>query len=218
MSDTRFRRAYCTGGGAWVAIMRRRLRAKENRVGSKRWGVALRVGIQGGFDRNQQPIESNSPAKACAGPEESRTKRLDQTSSSMRENPSASEARDPGGIIPLRWATSFRNPGRHYPVIPGRLRRNPHADRVGRIGGDVERVDIGDFVDRVIVAPGRSALCSCCGWWRRRIRGKRRAAWSPASAITRGTTMPAWPATLVSGRDSAGTRAFDSPVDFSALV
>jgi hypothetical protein len=26
--------------------MRRRLRGKENRVGSKRWGVALRVGIQ----------------------------------------------------------------------------------------------------------------------------------------------------------------------------
>ena len=39
-------------------------------------------------------------------------------------NPSASEARDPGGIIPLRWAASFRNPGRHYPAIPGRLRRN----------------------------------------------------------------------------------------------
>src|ERR1019366_9842257 len=40
-------------------------------------------------------------------------------------NPSASEARDPGGIIPLRWATSFRNPGRHHPLIPGRLGRNP---------------------------------------------------------------------------------------------
>jgi hypothetical protein len=26
------------------------------------------------------------------------------------KNPSVSEARDPGGIIPLRWATSFRNP------------------------------------------------------------------------------------------------------------
>ena len=23
-----------------------------------------------------------------------------------------------------RWAASFRNPGRHYPVTPGRLRRN----------------------------------------------------------------------------------------------
>src|SRR3984957_6641983 len=29
----------------------------------------------------------------------------------------------PGGIIPLRWAASSRNPGRHYPVTPGRLRR-----------------------------------------------------------------------------------------------
>jgi hypothetical protein len=33
----------------------------------------------------------------------------------------------PGGIIPLRWATSSRNPGRHYPVISGRLLRNPQA-------------------------------------------------------------------------------------------
>ena len=43
------------------------------------------------------------------------------------KNLSVSEARDPGGTIPLRWATSFRDPGRHYPVIPGRLRRNRHA-------------------------------------------------------------------------------------------
>src|ERR1019366_6438961 len=47
-------------------------------------------------------------------------------------NPSASEARDPGGIIPFRWATSFRNPGRHHPVIPGRLGRNPHTFRTWR--------------------------------------------------------------------------------------
>jgi hypothetical protein len=47
----------------------------------------------------------------------------------VRQNPSASEAPDPGGIIPLRWAASFRNPGRHYPVIPGRLRRNRQARR-----------------------------------------------------------------------------------------
>jgi hypothetical protein len=32
-----------------ISKMRRRLRGKENRVGSKRWGVALRVGIQGEF-------------------------------------------------------------------------------------------------------------------------------------------------------------------------
>ncbi len=44
----------------------------------------------------------------------------------MTKNESASEARDPGGIIPLRWAASSRNPGRNHPVIPGRLRRNPH--------------------------------------------------------------------------------------------
>ena len=31
--------------------MRRRLRGKENPVGSKRWGVALRVGIQGWYSR-----------------------------------------------------------------------------------------------------------------------------------------------------------------------
>ena len=47
----------------------------------------------------------------------------------MTKNESASEARDPGGIIPLRWAASSRNPGRNHPVIPGRLRRNPHPDR-----------------------------------------------------------------------------------------
>jgi len=52
-------------------------------------------------DPTYADAKSNSPAKACAGPEESRTKRLDQTSSSMRKNQSASEARDPGGIIPL---------------------------------------------------------------------------------------------------------------------
>jgi hypothetical protein len=31
-----------------ISKMRRRLRGKENRVGSKRWGVALGVGIQDG--------------------------------------------------------------------------------------------------------------------------------------------------------------------------
>ena len=41
-----------------------------------------------------------------------------------------SKARNPGGIIPLRWAASFRNPGRHYPVVPGRLRRNPHIEHM----------------------------------------------------------------------------------------
>ena len=32
----------------WISGMRRRLRGKENREGSKRSGIALRVGIQGG--------------------------------------------------------------------------------------------------------------------------------------------------------------------------
>jgi len=32
-----------------ISKMRRRLRGKQNRVGSKRWGVALRVGIQEGM-------------------------------------------------------------------------------------------------------------------------------------------------------------------------
>src|SRR3981189_1109622 len=71
---------------------------------------------------------SISPARACAEPASNKIKKLDQLSSPMTKNESASEARDPGGIIPLRWAASSRNPGRHYPVIPGRLRRNPQMD------------------------------------------------------------------------------------------
>ena len=35
----------------WISGMRRRLRGKENREGSKRSGVALRVGIQAGRKR-----------------------------------------------------------------------------------------------------------------------------------------------------------------------
>jgi len=38
-----------------ISKMRRRLRGKENRVGSKRWGVALRVGIQGAPPDTKQP-------------------------------------------------------------------------------------------------------------------------------------------------------------------
>src|SRR5580692_196196 len=68
---------------------------------------------------------SISPARACAEPASNKIKKLDQLASPMTKNESASEARDPGGIIPLRWAASSRNPGRHYTVIPGRLRRNP---------------------------------------------------------------------------------------------
>src|SRR6516164_2295962 len=57
---------------------------------------------------------------ACAGPAATQIRNLGQTASKMPENPLASEARHPGGIVPLRWAASSRNPGRHYPVIPGR--------------------------------------------------------------------------------------------------
>lgn len=72
------------------------------------------------------PTASSFPARVYAAPAANGPRRLDRTSSPVRQNPSASEPRQPGGIIPLRWATSFRNPRRHYPVTPGRLRRNPH--------------------------------------------------------------------------------------------
>lgn len=75
---------------------------------------------------------SNSLAKACAARAASGLKPLDQTSSPVRQNPSVSEPRHPGGIIPLRWAALSRNPGRHYPVTPGRLRRNRHRRRTGK--------------------------------------------------------------------------------------
>jgi hypothetical protein len=50
-------------------------------------------------------------------------------------------ARDPGGIIPFRWAASFRNPGRHYPVTPGRLRRNRQVVRSSASKRDLLRRD-----------------------------------------------------------------------------
>ena len=55
--------------------------------------------------------ESNSPAKACDGPEANRTRRVDHTASPMPEI-----------HRPERLATraaSFRNGGRHHPGIPG---------------------------------------------------------------------------------------------------
>ncbi|MGI8569982.1 MAG: hypothetical protein ACR2KT_13425 [Methylocella sp.] len=74
----------------------------------------------------------------------------------MLENPSASEARHPGGIIPLRWAASSRNPGRHYPVIPGRLRRNPQLDGVDMIvfTGGIGEND----------GEARAAICGGLAW------------------------------------------------------
>ena len=46
----------------WISGMRRRLRGKENREGSKRSGVALRVGIQGGIDH--RPVCANRVRKS----------------------------------------------------------------------------------------------------------------------------------------------------------
>src|SRR5271167_5061446 len=57
------------------------------------------------------PTASNSPAKACAGHEANRTRRLDQTSSPVTQI-----------HRPARLATraaSFRYGGRHHSGIPG---------------------------------------------------------------------------------------------------
>src|SRR5271166_5885837 len=73
-------------------------------------------------------IGSNSAAKACAGSETGKPKRLDPTRFlSNTESRKPASPPHPGDIIPLRWAASFRNPGRHHIVLPGRLRRNRHA-------------------------------------------------------------------------------------------
>src|SRR3977135_3407122 len=59
------------------------------------------------------PTASNSPAKACAGPEANRTRRLDQTSSPVTQI-----------HRPARLATraaSFRYGGRHHSGIPGAI-------------------------------------------------------------------------------------------------
>jgi hypothetical protein len=68
----------------------------------------------------------------------------------------------------------------------------------------VERLDIGDLADLVMVAPGeephdgagnRPCGCSCCGWWRRRIRGSG-ARPSPRRRRSRGATTPSRAATV----------------------
>jgi hypothetical protein len=59
------------------------------------------------------PTASNSPAKACAGPEANRTRRLDQTSSPVTQS-----------LRPARLATraaSFRYGGRHHSGILGAI-------------------------------------------------------------------------------------------------
>jgi hypothetical protein len=61
-------------------------------------------------------IASNSPAKACVGPKQSNRGRLDPTPRPVTTIPRAAR--------PATWAASLRNPGGHYPALPGRLRRN----------------------------------------------------------------------------------------------
>src|SRR3954451_12735464 len=54
---------------------------------------------------------SNSPAKACAGPEANRTRRLDQTSSPVTQIHRLARR--------ATRAASFRYGGRHHSGIPG---------------------------------------------------------------------------------------------------
>jgi hypothetical protein len=60
------------------------------------------------------------------------------------------------------------------------------------IGSDVQRLDVSDLADRVMVAPGEEPSCSPVA---AKYSRKRRATWSPAAAITRGTGMPSRMAT-----------------------
>src|SRR3954466_5321397 len=59
------------------------------------------------------PTASNSPAKACAGPEANKTRRLDQTSSP------ATQIHRPARLATR--AASFRYGGRHHSGIPGAI-------------------------------------------------------------------------------------------------
>ena len=67
---------------------------------------------------------TNSPAKACDGPEVDKTRRLDQTSSPVTQN-----------LRPERLATraaSFRYGGRQHPGIPGGINPRPFNSEVQR--------------------------------------------------------------------------------------
>src|SRR3954453_17209236 len=71
------------------------------------------------------PTASNSPAKACAGPEANKTRRLDQTSSPVTQI-----------HRPARLATraaSFRYGGRHHSGIPGAIIPLYPGDFVGTL-------------------------------------------------------------------------------------
>ena len=68
---------------------------------------------------------SNSPAKACDGPKANRTRRVDHTASPMPEIHRPERLATRAASFRNRWAASSRDPGRHCPVTPGRLRRNP---------------------------------------------------------------------------------------------
>src|ERR1039458_10615668 len=80
------------------------------------------------------PTASNSPAKACAGPEANRTRRLDQTSSPVTQS-----------LRPARLATraaSFRYGGRHHSVTAGAIIPLYPGDFVGIRIDQLERGDI----------------------------------------------------------------------------
>ena len=65
----------------------------------------------------------------AAQPGKEKRKGLTSSRTSTKEDSKVSAPRHPGGIISLRWAASFRNPGRLHSVLPGRLRRNrQHGD------------------------------------------------------------------------------------------
>jgi hypothetical protein len=79
------------------------------------------------------PIASNSPAKACAGPEANRTRKLDQTSSPVTQS-----------HRPARLATraaSFRYGARHHSGIPGGIIPLYPGDFVGIRSSDCFRLE-----------------------------------------------------------------------------
>src|SRR6476646_467439 len=80
------------------------------------------------------PTASNSPAKACAGHEANRTRRLDQPPSPVTQI-----------HRPARLATraaSFRYGGRHHSGIPGDIIPLYPGDFVG-----IRRLKLVDYVD-----------------------------------------------------------------------
>ena len=93
------------------------------------------------------------------------------------------------------------------------------------VGGDVHRLDVGDLAELVLVAPGEEpADGAVVGHARVRVADGGGEEFDEAArglvagiGDQRGTTTPWRPATLFSGRDRAGTRAFDWRSDSMAL-